>query len=211
MKKKSWVGIISIGIMVIISSFFYLNFKGMRQSLEYKGYDNIEVKETMYQKENDVNELRSFSASIRNYMFEVSKVSFSFNKKYIVVDLMITNNYSEEKTMGLNSISLVNIDTEGNEIDRISVKYVNNPEEEISAPDYYHYTIASGECSAVRLYFIADTLDYGDGCKVALHFNPFGTEGSVIRGKKQNGEIVEFIDTDNVADIYIESLLKGAE
>ena len=46
---------------------------------------------------------------------------------------------------------------------------------------------------------------------MALHFSPFGTEGAVIYGKNEKGETVEIMDTDNVADIYLNSLLERNE
>ena len=152
--------------------------------------------------------------SLRNYDFEVKKTDYHQNESesnYLEVQLIITNNALEEKVMALNSISLVIQDSSGKEIKRFQLDNVNDVGAEKVGIDYFHHTIPAHETSEVKLFYLIEDDVLQQRNKVALHFSPFGTEGAVIYGKNEKGETVEIMDTDNVADIYLNSLLERNE
>ena len=171
------------------------------------------TKETMQRTEYENKDAQS-KVSLRNYDFEVKKTDYHRNESesnYLEVQLIITNNALEEKVMSLNSISLIIYDSEGNEIERFQLGNVNDVDAKKVGIDYFHHMIPANEASEVKLFYLIDDDVMQEGNRVALHFSPFGTEGAVIYGKNEKGETVEIMDTDNVADIYLNSLLERNE
>ena len=212
MKKGKGAGIVIGLIMIVIIIIGGVHKKvfncpeNNRVIREFTDNQAESSKETMQRTESKV--------SLRNYDFEVKKTDYHQNESesnYLEVQLIITNNALEEKVMALNSISLVIQDSSGKEIKRFQLDNVNDVGAEKVGIDYFHHTIPAHETSEVKLFYLIEDDVLQQRNKVALHFSPFGTEGAVIYGKNEKGETVEIMDTDNVADIYLNSLLERNE
>ena len=219
MKKGKGAGIIIGLIMIVIiiiggvhKKVFNCpeNNRVIRESMDNQAESSKEtMRRTEYENKDDQSKV-----SLRNYDFEVKKTDYHQNESesnYLEVQLIITNNALEEKVMALNSISLVIQDSSGKEIKRFQLDNVNDVGAEKVGIDYFHHTIPAHETSEVKLFYLIEDDVLQQRNKVALHFSPFGTEGAVIYGKNEKGETVEIMDTDNVADIYLNSLLERNE
>lgn len=219
MKKGKGAGIIIglIMIVIIIIGGVYKkvfncpeNNRVIRESMDNQVESSKEtMRRTEYENKDDQSKV-----SLRNYDFEVKKTDYHQNESgsnYLEVQLIITNNALEEKVMSLNSVSLIIYDSEGNEIERFQLSNVNDVDAEKVGIDYFHHMIPANEMSEVKLFYLIDDDVMQKENRVALHFSPFGTEGAVIYGKNEKGETVEIMDTDNVADIYLNSLLERNE
>lgn len=218
MKKSRNIGIVFglIMIVIIILGSMYKKWFGpidnnstLKESVVP---ENESLQETTYQK--TVESDGSAKASLRNYDFEVKEVSFHQNENesnYLEIWLIITNHASVEEVMALNSISLIKEDSEGNELEQFQLNNINDINAEKTEGDYFHYSILPNESSEVKLFYQINSDGSQQENEWFLHFNPFGTEGAIMHGKNEKGEIVEITDTDNVTNIYLNPLIEVDE
>ena len=217
MKKRRVVGLV-VGVVMIAIIIIggvhkkIFNWSDNNESILKSADDQMESSgETMSEMESD-NEDSQSKVSLRNYDFEVVQAEYVQDEAdYLEIELLITNHSEEESVLSLNNISLKIEDLDGNEIKRIPLENVNSVDADKGGVDYFHHTVPGNGSSEVRLFFMADKGTIKEEGRVALHFNPFGTEGSVIFGKNEKGEQVEITDTGNVADIYIDKLMEENE
>lgn len=219
MKKSRGVGIV-LGLMmisiIIIGGVHKKVFNRLENSgvIEESTNNKTESAKEMTQNNEYENKEDQSKASLRNYDFEVKEADYHQDENesnYLEVRLMITNHDPEDQVMALNSISLIIQDSVGKEIERFELDNVNDVDAQKVGIDYFHHTIPAREASEVKLFYLIEDDVLQQGNKVALHFNPFGTEGAVIHGKNEKGEMVEIMDTNNVADIYLNLWLERNE
>ena len=156
----------------------------------------------------------AFEVRLRKYGFEVLGLNqnrMEDGSDYIEIELEITNYDGKEQVLALNSVCLVIENTDGTETNRVFIENIGDINNEVSGIDYYHYHIPANSSSIEKLFFKVNKNELEESARIALHFSPFGTEGAILYGKDENGDVVEIQDTENAADILIESLLKGEE
>ncbi len=217
MKKRRGIGVVIGAVMIAIIIIGGVHKKIFNWSDNNEGVlksSDVQIessRETISERESE-HENSQNKISLRNYDFEVVQAGYVQDEAdYVEIELTITNHSGEEAVLSLNNISLKIEDLDGNEIRRIPLENVNNVDADKAGVDYFHYTVPGNGLSEVRLFFMVDMDVIKEGERIALHFNPFGTEDSVIFGKNEKGERVEITDTDNVADIYVDKLMKGNE
>ena len=214
MKKNKWIGMAAVFIMaiLIISVYIYKMNISPNSSVSDQRNDGEQTETKKHETENGSGE--AFEVRLRKYGFEV--LSLNQNRMedgydYIEIELEITNYDGQEQILALNSVCLVIENTDGTETNRVFIENIGDINNEVSGTDYYHYQIPANSSSIEKLFFKINKSELEESARIALHFSPFGTEGAVLYGKDENGDVVEIQDTENAADILIESLLKGEE
>lgn len=214
MKKNKWIGMAAVFIMaiLIISVYIYkMNISPNSSAVEQRN-DGEQTETKKYEIENGSGE--AFEVRLRKYGFEVLGLNqnrMEDGSDYIEIELEITNYDSKEQVLALNSVCFVIENTDGTETNRIFIENIGDINNEVSGIDYYHYHIPANSSSIEKLFFKVNKNELEESARIALHFSPFGTEGAILYGKDENGDVVEIQDTENAADIFIESLLKGEE
>lgn len=214
MKKNKWIGMAAVFIMaiLIISVYIYkMNISPNSSAVEQRN-DGEQTETKKYEIENGSGE--AFEVRLRKYGFEVLGLNqnrMEDGSDYIEIELEITNYDSKEQVLALNSVCFVIENTDGTETNRIFIENIGDINNEVSGMDYYHYRIPANSSSIEKLFFKVNKNELEESARIALHFSPFGTEGAILYGKDENGDVVEIQDTENAADIFIESLLKGEE
>ena len=180
---------------------------------------NMDTKKN--QTTNETNTDNVMSMSLRYYDFMVSEAEIlnqwegkdvvPEGSSLVIINLRIKNNSGEVQSQSLNSHILKITDSNTKKIIEIPLSYVDEPVERINSSTYFHCDISSNEMKTIKLFYIVDS-DLLTHWKTAIiHFNPFGTEGAVMKGKTADGKVVELYDTENVADIDITPLLNKEE
>lgn len=214
MKKNKWIGMAAVFIMaiLIINVYIYkMNISPNSSAVEQRN-DGEQTETKKYEIENGSGE--AFEVRLRKYGFEVLSLNqnrMEDGSDYIEIELEITNYDSKEQVLALNSVCFVIENTDGTETNRIFIENIGDINNEVSGMDYYHYRIPANSSSIEKLFFKVNKNELEESARIALHFSPFGTEGAILYGKDENGDVVEIQDTENAADIFIESLLKGEE
>lgn len=214
MKKNKWIGMAAVFIMaiLIISVYIYkMNISPNSSAVDQRN-DGEQTETKKYEIENGSGE--AFEVRLRKYGFEVLGLNqnrMEDGSDYIEIELEITNYDSKEQVLALNSVCFVIENTDGTETNRIFIENIGDINNEVSGMDYYHYRIPANSSSIEKLFFKVNKNELEESARIALHFSPFGTEGAILYGKDENGDVVEIQDTENAADIFIESLLKGEE
>lgn len=214
MKKNKWIGMAAVFIMaiLIINVYIYkMNISPNSSAVEQRN-DGEQTETKKYEIENGSGE--AFEVRLRKYGFEVLGLNqnrMEDGSDYIEIELEITNYDSKEQVLALNSVCFVIENTDGTETNRIFIENIGDINNEVSGMDYYHYRIPANSSSIEKLFFKVNKNELEESARIALHFSPFGTEGAILYGKDENGDVVEIQDTENAADIFIESLLKGEE
>lgn len=214
MKKNKWIGMAAVFIMaiLIISVYIYkMNISPNSSAVDQRN-DGEQTETKKYEIENGSGE--AFEVRLRKYGFEVLSLNqnrMEDGSDYIEIELEITNYDSKEQVLALNSVCFVIENTDGTETNRIFIENIGDINNEVSGMDYYHYRIPANSSSIEKLFFKVNKNELEESARIALHFSPFGTEGAILYGKDENGDVVEIQDTENAADIFIESLLKGEE
>lgn len=214
MKKNKWIGMAAVFIMaiLIISVYIYkMNISPNSSAVEQRN-DGEQTETKKYEIENGSGE--AFEVRLRKYGFEVLGLNqnrMEDGSDYIEIELEITNYDSKEQVLALNSVCFVIENTDGTETNRVFIENIGDINNEVSGTDYYHYQIPANSSSIEKLFFKINKSELEESARIALHFSPFGTEGAILYGKDENGDVVEIQDTENAADIFIESLLKGEE
>ena len=214
MKKNKWIGMAAVFIMaiLIISVYIYKMNISPNSSVSDQRNDGEQTETKKYEIENGSGE--AFEVRLRKYGFEVLGLNqnrMEDGSDYIEIELEITNYDSKEQVLALNSVCFVIENTDGTETNRIFIENIGDINNEVSGMDYYHYHIPANSSSIEKLFFKVNKNELEESARIALHFSPFGTEGAILYGKDENGDVVEIQDTENAADIFIESLLKGEE
>lgn len=214
MKKNKWIGMAAVFIMaiLIINVYIYkMNISPNSSAVEQRN-DGEQTETKKYEIENGSGE--AFEVRLRKYGFEVLSLNqnrMEDGSDYIEIELEITNYDGQEQILALNSVCLVIENTDGTETNRVFIENIGDINNEVSGTDYYHYQIPANSSSIEKLFFKINKSELEESARIALHFSPFGTEGAILYGKDENGDVVEIQDTENAADIFIESLLKGEE
>ena len=214
MKKNKWIGMAAVFIMaiLIISVYIYKMNISPNSSVSDQRNDGEQTETKKHETENGSGE--AFEVRLRKYGFEVLGLNqnrMEDGSDYIEIELEITNYDGKEQVLALNSVCLVIENTDGTETNRVFIENIGDINNEVSGIDYYHYHIPANSSSIEKLFFKVNKNELEESARIALHFSPFGTEGAVLYGKDENGDVVEIQDTENAADIFIESLLKGEE
>lgn len=214
MKKNKWIGMAAVFIMaiLIISVYIYKMNISPNSSVSDQRNDGEQTETKKYEIENGSGE--AFEVRLRKYGFEVLSLNqnrMEDGSDYIEIELEITNYDGQEQILALNSVCLVIENTDGTETNRVFIENIGDINNEVSGMDYYHYRIPANSSSIEKLFFKINKSELEESARIALHFSPFGTEGAILYGKDENGDVVEIQDTENAADIFIESLLKGEE
>lgn len=214
MKKNKWIGMAAVFIMaiLIISVYIYKMNISPNSSVSDQRNDGEQTETKKHETENGSGE--AFEVRLRKYGFEVLGLNqnrMEDGSDYIEIELEITNYDGKEQVLALNSVCLVIENTDGTETNRVFIENIGDINNEVSGIDYYHYHIPANSSSIEKLFFKVNKNELEESARIALHFSPFGTEGAVLYGKDENGDVVEIQDTENAADILIESLLKGEE
>lgn len=214
MKKNKWIGMAAVFIMaiLIISVYIYKMNISPNSSVSDQRNDGEQTETKKYEIENGSGE--AFEVRLRKYGFEVLSLNqnrMEDGSDYIEIELEITNYDGQEQILALNSVCLVIENTDGTETNRVFIENIGDINNEVSGTDYYHYQIPANSSSIEKLFFKINKSELEESARIALHFSPFGTEGAILYGKDENGDVVEIQDTENAADIFIESLLKGEE
>lgn len=213
-KKNKWIGMAAVFIMaiLIISVYIYKMNISPNSSVSDQRNDGEQTETKKHETENGSGE--AFEVRLRKYGFEVLGLNqnrMEDGSDYIEIELEITNYDGKEQVLALNSVCLVIENTDGTETNRVFIENIGDINTEVSGIDYYHYHIPANSSSIEKLFFKVNKNELEESARIALHFSPFGTEGAVLYGKDENGDVVEIQDTENAADIFIESLLKGEE
>ena len=214
MKKNKWIGMAAVFIMaiLIISVYIYKMNISPNSSVSDQRNDGEQTETKKYKTEKGSGE--AFEVRLRKYGFEVLSLNqnrMEDGSDYIEIELEITNYDGQEQILALNSVCLVIENTDGTETNRVFIENIGDINNEVSGTDYYHYQIPANSSSIEKLFFKINKSELEESARIALHFSPFGTEGAILYGKDENGDVVEIQDTENAADIFIESLLKGEE
>ena len=214
MKKNKWIGMAAVFIMaiLIISVYIYKMNISPNSSVSDQRNDGEQTETKKHETENGSGE--AFEVRLRKYGFEVLGLNqnrMEDGSDYIEIELEITNYDGKEQVLALNSVCLVIENTDRTETNRVFIENIGDINNEVSGIDYYHYHIPANSSSIEKLFFKVNKNELEESARIALHFSPFGTEGAVLYGKDENGDVVEIQDTENAADILIESLLKGEE
>lgn len=214
MKKNKWIGMAAVFIMaiLIISVYIYKMNISPNSSVADQRNDGEQTETKKHETENGSGEV--FEVRLRKYGFEVlglNQNSMEDGSDYIEIELEITNYDGKEQVLALNSVCFVIENTDGTETSRVFIENIGDINNEVSGIDYYHYHIPANSSSIEKLFFKVNKNELEESARIALHFSPFGTEGAILYGKDENGDVVEIQDTENAADIFIESLLKGEE
>lgn len=214
MKKNKWIGMAAVFIMaiLIISVYIYKMNISPNSSVADQRNDCEQTETKKHETENGSGEV--FEVRLRKYGFEVlglNQNSMEDGSDYIEIELEITNYDSKEQVLALNSVCFVIENADGTETNRVFIENIGDINNEVSGIDYYHYRIPANSSSIEKLFFKVNKNELKESARIALHFSPFGTEGAILYGKDENGDVVEIQDTENAADIFIESLLKGEE
>ena len=214
MKKNKWIGMAAVFIMaiLIISVYIYKMNISPNSSVSDQRNDGEQTETKKHETENGSGE--AFEVRLRKYGFEVLGLNqnrMEDGSDYIEIELEITNYDGKEQVLALNSVCLVIENTDGTETNRVFIENIGDINNEVSGTDYYHYQIPANSSSIEKLFFKINKSELEESARIALHFSPFGTEGAILYGKDENGDVVEIQDTENAADIFIESLLKGEE
>ena len=213
-KKNKWIGMAAVFIMaiLIISVYIYKMNISPNSSVSDQRNDGEQTETKKHETENGSGEV--FEVRLRKYGFEVLGLNqnrMEDGSDYIEIELEITNYDGKEQVLALNSVCLVIENTDGTETNRVFIENIGDINNEVSGTDYYHYQIPANSSSIEKLFFKINKSELEESARIALHFSPFGTEGAILYGKDENGDVVEIQDTENAADIFIESLLKGEE
>ena len=213
-KKNKWIGMAAVFIMaiLIISVYIYKMNISPNSSVSDQRNDGEQTETKKHETENGSGEV--FEVRLRKYGFEVLGLNqnrMEDGSDYIEIELEITNYDGKEQVLALNSVCLVIENTDGTETNRVFIENIGDINNEVSGTDYYHYQIPANSSSIEKLFFKVNKNELEESARIALHFSPFGTEGAILYGKDENGDVVEIQDTENAADIFIESLLKGEE
>ena len=213
-KKNKWIGMAAVFIMaiLIISVYIYKMNISPNSSVSDQRNDGEQTETKKHETENGSGE--AFEVRLRKYGFEVLGLNqnrMEDGSDYIEIELEITNYDGKEQVLALNSVCLVIENTDGTETNRVFIENIGDINNEVSGTDYYHYQIPANSSSIEKLFFKINKSELEESARIALHFSPFGTEGAILYGKDENGDVVEIQDTENAADIFIESLLKGEE
>lgn len=213
-KKNKWIGMAAVFIMaiLIISVYIYKMNISPNSSVSDQRNDGEQTETKKHETENGSGE--AFEVRLRKYGFEVLGLNqnrMEDGSDYIEIELEITNYDGKEQVLALNSVCLVIENTDGTETNRVFIENIGDINTEVSGIDYYHYHIPANSSSIEKLFFKVNKNELEESARIALHFSPFGTEGAILYGKDENGDVVEIQDTENAADIFIESLLKGEE
>ena len=213
-KKNKWIGMAAVFIMaiLIISVYIYKMNISPNSSVSDQRNDGEQTETKKHETENGSGE--AFEVRLRKYGFEVLGLNQNMmedGSDYIEIELEITNYDGKEQVLALNSVCLVIENTDGTETNRVFIENIGDINTEVSGIDYYHYHIPANSSSIEKLFFKVNKNELEESARIALHFSPFGTEGAILYGKDENGDVVEIQDTENAADIFIESLLKGEE
>ena len=213
-KKNKWIGMAAVFIMaiLIISVYIYKMNISPNSSVSDQRNDGEQTETKKHETENGSGEV--FEVRLRKYGFEVLGLNqnrMEDGSDYIEIELEITNYDGKEQVLALNSVCLVIENTDGTETNRVFIENIGDINTEVSGIDYYHYHIPANSSSIEKLFFKVNKNELEESARIALHFSPFGTEGAILYGKDENGDVVEIQDTENAADIFIESLLKGEE
>lgn len=213
-KKNKWIGMAAVFIMaiLIISVYIYKMNISPNSSVADQRNDGEQTETKKHETENGSGE--AFEVRLRKYGFEVLGLNqnrMEDGSDYIEIELEITNYDGKEQVLALNSVCLVIENTDGTETNRVFIENIGDINTEVSGIDYYHYHIPANSSSIEKLFFKVNKNELEESARIALHFSPFGTEGAILYGKDENGDVVEIQDTENAADIFIESLLKGEE
>ena len=198
--------------ILIISVYIYKMNISPNSSVSDQRNDGEQTETKKHETENGSGE--AFEVRLRKYGFEVLGLNqnrMEDGSDYIEIELEITNYDGKEQVLALNSVCLVIENTDGTETNRVFIENIGDINNEVSGIDYYHYHIPANSSSIEKLFFKVNKNELEESARIALHFSPFGTEGAVLYGKDENGDVVEIQDTENAADILIESLLKGEE
>ena len=214
MKKNKWIGMAAVFIMaiLIISVYIYKMNISPNSSVSDQRNDGEQTETKKHETENGSGE--AFEVRLRKYGFEVLGLNqnrMEDGSDYIEIELEITNYDGKEQVLALNSVCFVIENTDGTETSRVFIENIGDINNEVSGIDYYHYHIPANSSSIEKLFFKVNKNELEESARIALHFSPFGTEGAILYGKDENGDVVEIQDTENAADIFIESLLKGEE
>ena len=200
-----------MAILIINVYIYKMNISPNSSAVEQRN-DGEQTETKKYEIENGSGE--AFEVRLRKYGFEVLGLNqnrMEDGSDYIEIELEITNYDSKEQVLALNSVCFVIENTDGTETNRIFIENIGDINNEVSGMDYYHYRIPANSSSIEKLFFKVNKNELEESARIALHFSPFGTEGAILYGKDENGDVVEIQDTENAADIFIESLLKGEE
>ena len=213
-KKNKWIGMAAVFIMaiLIISVYIYKMNISPNSSVSDQRNDGEQTETKKYETEKGSGE--AFEVRLRKYGFEVLSLNqnrMEDGSDYIEIELEITNYDGQEQILALNSVCLVIENTAGTETNRVFIENIGDINNEVSGTDYYHYQIPANSSSIEKLFFKINKSELEESARIALHFSPFGTEGAILYGKDENGDVVKIQDTENAADIFIESLLKGEE
>ncbi len=175
--------------------------------------------------------LESYSVKIGEYDFEV--VSANISKKcnfeemakidnddivvvektitskhcFVEIDLKIKNNLNKDKEFGINNHEL-KIFHEGDLLKEYKLYMINENQNIITSPQYFHVFISSREEKIIKLLYIIDEMYLEGKEELILSLDPFGHDGMRVAAKDVDGNSLNVDFSSDVAKIRINSLLK---
>ena len=228
MRRKNIIGNLFIVAVAVCSlAFIYI---GLRKANTIDGQSGAAMTETHAREKTETEtgaetetktdteaktetDTETAGVDIRNWNFTVNRIAIGEGDSEageIGIHLTITNHAAQEAHLTLNSIYMDVKDVSGSLIERVKPDHYDGGDKARNSLEYFHYDVPSGDSRTIVLYYPIekDGINVKD-CQYLLHFNPFGTEGAVLRGKDGDGNVIEFEDTGNVGDININGLIEG--